>query len=201
MNFGLSAALRGLPALAGVLVGVYLLAAAPVSWALGMPLIALLFLALLLGIAARVFNERPLLGLTLLEPWSLAAVAIVAACTSIVLWLTINLESALGLPAAEAKAVSGALVGAFTTFAATAWLKEIQESNGAFVASAQAKQFFKAFAAHHKITGDNVIFDACYSDKVSVSNGSLEGWGLSARWKRGMLLRKFLKQGKVPPPR
>ncbi len=200
MNLGLASALRGLPALAGVLLGVYLFAC-PLKHAIWLPLLALAVLALLLSIAQGVFNERPALGLALTEPWTLAAVALVATVTGAVLWMTVNLEALVGLPATEAKAVSGALIGAFTTFAATAWIKEIQDANGLFVASGQAKLLFKKFALHHGQKGDNVVLELCEKDKVVAKDIEVEGWGLKARWQRAVLLRKWLKDGKPTLPR
>ncbi len=200
MNLGLATALRGLPALAGVLLGVYLFAI-PFKGATGLPMIAIIGLALLMGIARSLFNAEPVLGLLLTEPWTLAAVALVATVTAALLWMTVNLETLVGLPATEAKAVSGALIGAFTTFAATAWIKEIQDANGLFVASGQAKLLFKKFATHHTLVGDTVARELCEKDKVVAKDIDVEGWGLKARWQRALLLKKFLKGGKQALPR
>lgn len=200
MNLGLASALRGLPALAGVMLGVYLFAS-PLKGATGLPMVALIFLALLLGIANRVFNEHPFLGAALLEPWTLAAVALVATFTGIVLWMTVNLEALVGLPPTEAKAVSGALVGAFTTYAATAWIKDIQDANGLFVTSGQAKLHFKGFASHHQLVGDSVALELCQEEKVVTKEARVEGWGWKARRQRARLLQQFLDGGKKPLPR
>jgi len=200
MNLGLASALRGLPALAGVVLGVYLFAI-PLKAATGLPVIAIIFLALLLGMAHLMFNERPVLGLALMEPWTLAAVALAATFTGLVLWLTVNLEALVGLPATEAKAVSGALIGAFTTFAATAWIKEIQETSGLLVTSGQAKQHFKKFATYHSLAGDTVALELCEKEKVVAKGIDLEGWGWKARWQRARLLQTFLDGGKKPLPR
>jgi hypothetical protein len=200
MNLGLASALRGLPALVGVVLGVYLFAS-PLKYAIWLPLLALAVLSVVLSIAHGVFNERPMLGLALTEPWTLTAVALVATLTGIVLWMTVNLETLVGLPATDAKAVSGALIGAFTTFAATAWIKEIQEANGLFVASGQAKLHFQGFAAHHKLIGDNVARELCESETAVAKGIEVKGWGMTARWQRARMLQAFLKSGKKPLPR
>lgn len=200
MNLGLATAWRGLPALAGVLLGVYLFAI-PFKGATGLPMLAIIGLALLLGIARRLFNAQPVLGLLLTEPWTLAAVALVSTVTAAVLWMTVNLEALVGLPATEAKAVSGALIGAFTTFAATAWIKEIQDANGLLVASGQARLLFKKFATHHGLVGDTVVLELCEKDKVVAKDIDVEGWGFKARRQRASLLQKWLKDGKPVLPR
>ena len=200
MNLGLASALRGLPALAGVVLGVVLFAC-PLQGATALPLVALVCLTWVLGAAHRVFNTRPVMGLALMEPWTLAAVALVATCTGAVLWMTVHLEALLGLPQTQAKAVSGALIGAFTTYAATAWLKEIQDANGLFVTSGQAKLHFAGFAKHHGLVGDALALELCQEDKVAIPGSVVEGWGWKARWQRARLLQRFLDGGKQPLPR
>jgi hypothetical protein len=200
MNLGLASALRGLPALAGVMLGVYLYAI-PFKGATGLPMVAMIVLVLLLVIANRMFNQRPRLGAALLEPWTLASVALVATFTGLVLWLTVNLEALLGLPPTQAKAVSGALIGAFTTYAATAWIKDIQEANGLFVTSGQAQLHFKNFATHHGLVGDSVALELCQEETVTTKDGKVEGWGWKARRQRARLLQQFLDGGKKPLPR
>lgn len=200
MNLGLASALRGLPALAGVVWGVYLFAI-PLKGATGLPLLVLLCLILLLGIGHHAFNKNPVKGLAFMEPWSLAAVALVATFTGLVLWLTVNLEALVGLPPTQAKAVSGALIGAFTTYAATAWIKDIQEANGLFITSGQAKLHFKNFAKHRKLVGDSLALELCQDEKVTTIDDQVEGWGWKARRKRARLLKQFLDGGNQPLPR
>lgn len=200
MNLGLDAACRGLPALVGVAMGVYLFAS-PLKYAIWLPLLVIAVLSVVLSAAQGVFNEKPVLGLVLTEPWTLAAVSLVATFTGIVLWMTVNLETLVGLPDKDAKAVSGALIGAFTTFAATAWIKEIQETSGALVTSGQAQSHFKAFVIHHEIEGDTVARELCENETAIAKGVEVTGWGFKARWQRARLMQEFLDGGKQPLPR
>ncbi len=193
MNLGLAGVLRGLPGLLGILAGIGLYATPLVQPSFCLPILLLVALVVLLLLSRKVFLKHPRLALILLEPWVLSAVCIVALCTQLILWLTIT--SPDWFPALEKPrldAVTGALIGALTTYLATVWTKDVEESKGPFLPSTQfEKSLAVYFTKKYKLTGATSEWDACNSDFVLV--GRIKGWGFVSRWKRAKILSDYLK--------
>jgi hypothetical protein len=187
MSQALAGVLRGLPGLAGVLAGIFLYAKPIVHPAPIIPTVILLFLIVALYASRELFTIAPKWALLLLEPWVLSAVCIVALSTQFLFWLTVTSQSWFDLPKPQLDAISGALLGAVTTFLATAWTKDVQDSQGPFLPSSQFRTFLAArFIERYKLTGDNVEVEACDSDVVA--SECISGWGLKSRWKRAAIL-------------
>ena len=191
MNIGLAGVLRGLPGLLGVLAGIGLYATTLVQPVFCLPILLLVALVVLLLLSRKVFLKHPRLALILLEPWVLSAVCIVALCTELILWLTITSPDWFPeLQKPRLDAVTGALIGALTTYLATVWTKDVAESKGPFLPSTQFEQSLaRDFSKTYHLTGDTIEWEACHAE--AVRNG-VKGWGLVSRWKRAKILSDYL---------
>lgn len=196
MNYGLDSAIRGLPAVLGVFLGLASYAKPVANEPALVPLTLLLVGVISLGLAVGAFNRSPMLGVALLEVWVVSAIALSALATQLLLWLTVSLDMWIKLPTdVEEKSVSGAIIGAASAFLASAWLKELQDGKGPFLPSSVfEKRLAKSFQKAHSIVGSNVEFELCDSEHVAKLN--IDGWGLTARWRRAIALNRFLKCGK-----
>ncbi len=184
-------AARGLPALVGVLWGIFLYEPDPVQFLY--PFGALLLAVIILRLGRAVIGRWPLLGWALIELWIIAAISVMAIGTVAVLWLTVNSPDWFPLDEPERKALSGALVGAVTTYIAVLWTKEIQDASGTFWPGTQFKSAVRsAFDEQHPHVpdGDTRARDAIDEDKVRQGP---EGWGFAARLQRANILAKHLK--------
>ena len=140
MNLGLTGVLRGLPALVGVLAGILLYARPPVQPSFALPILLLFALVLALLLSRKAFTSYPRISLVLLEPWVLSAVCVVALCTLLILWLTVASPMFFALDKPHLDAVTGALVGALTTYLATVWTKDVEDSRGPLLPRTQFQQ-------------------------------------------------------------
>jgi hypothetical protein len=192
----MNSVLLGLPSLAGVFAGIVLYARPLLHTAPAIPLLVLAVACLFLFLASQTFVTRPILSAALLEGWSMAAVAIIALCTQLILWLTVSTTALLDISDADlAKAASAALVGAATTFLATAWVKEIEKADGFFFASSQfRKTLARGFAKAHSLPSATLESAVCNLDSVSVKQ--ISGWGFSARRRRAKVMGEYLRSGK-----
>jgi len=194
MNLGLTGVLQGLPGLIGVLAGIALYAKSPVLASIGLPAIFLVSLILVLFLSRKLFISYPRMGLFLLELWVLSAICIVALCTQLILWLTVESPTWFDLDKGRLDAVTGALVGALTTYLATIWTKDVQDSKGPLLASTQFQQFLAVnFSTSHDLKGDTAEVEACSSDAVRTG---VTGWGFMSRWRRAKILSEYLKRSK-----
>jgi hypothetical protein len=183
-------AARGLPALIGVLWGIYLYTP---DWSrFWYPFVTLVVARIFLGLGRAAMGRWPLLGWMLIELWIVAAISVMALGTVAVLWLTVNSPNWFPLDEPERKAISGALVGAVTTYIAVLWTKEIQDGSGPFWPGTQFRSAVRsAFADPARVPkGDTRARDAIDEDRV---REGLEGWGLSARLQRARILGDHLK--------
>lgn len=182
---------RGIPALLGVLAGIYLYASNPDAAYYALPLIVLVLVLALLLSGHAVILKSPRLALALMEPWVISAVCITALSTQLILWVTVHAAGWFTLSKTDLDAVSGALVGAITTYLATIWTDDIKKSEGPFLPASQFKKALQSrFSTHFGIIGDNLEWEACHSR--TLRNGTT-GWGLSARWNRARILDLYVR--------
>lgn len=182
---------KGLHALGGVLLGLALVATRSFPAHLLPPLLGLVLLSALLYLAYALVLRWPRLALALVELWGLSALLVVALSSAIVLDFTLQASSWFALDKPRLDAVSGALVGAITTYLATVWTDDIKNAKSPFLASVQFKTLLaQHFSPHYQLSGDTLVLEACHHDNV---RDGTSGWGLGARWKRAAILAGFLK--------
>ena len=183
--------LRGVPGALGVVLGIILYGQEPdgAKWFI---LVVVLATALVLcAISWGVVTRAPRLALALTELWIISGLAIGALFTQAVLWLTVS-AGLFDLSGDELNAVKGALVGALTTYFASAWLMEINDSKGLFVPGGLYSLLLSRFARHHKssLKWNEQVRAACVSEIVA--NTSIRGWGICSRWARAHVCAGFL---------
>jgi hypothetical protein len=187
----LTTSAKGLPSLVGVMWGALALGNA---WSISTNA-AVLGGGLAVGwIGRRTVKRAPLLALLLMDLSIVATIAIVSFCTWTVLALaTTTLPLFPARPADQQKALSGALVGALTTYFALVWTKDIADGTGPLWPSNQ----FKAAIGHAFSTGSHVpdraslAYSAIFEDRVPAKN--INGWGYGARWSRAWIIHDFVK--------
>lgn len=191
-------AARGLPALIGVLWGISLYQPGlRDSW---YPLVALVLAVIVLVLGRAAMGRWPILGWLLIELWTIAAISLMAIGTVFVLWLTVNSPDWFPLDEPERKAISGALVGAVTTYIAVLWTKEIQDASGTFWPGTQFRNAVRsAFGPNHPYApaGGSRAREAIDEDRVKQGP---EGWGFTARLERAKILAGHLKDAKAGAP-
>ena len=138
----------------------------------------------------KLIVKYPRIGLCLIEVWILSPYIIISITTALIIWLTIHSPTWFNVPADQGKVISGAFIGAITTYFATVWTKDIADGEGYFWPSTQLKIAFKKF----KYTGDRQIVDVVIADRVR--DGGPIGWGMISRWQRASLLSKHLETQK-----
>lgn len=199
MNVGLDNAAGGLPALLGVVLGVWIYAGGA-CWVLAA--VALLVVAAGCAWAGRAMLHRwPTFGGLLIEMWILAPIAVMALATAFIIWFGLEKPSLPGTAAPDEKtrdALSAALVGAVTTYVAFVWTKDIAEAKGFFWPSTQFKQGMRQAydALLRKPQEASVTFEAMFEDTVA-GLGQL-GWSFLARRRRAQLLADFLASDSGP---
>lgn len=192
MNFGLDNALKGLPALVGVMLGIrsYIGGSSWIWACVGMIVGA----AVLMRLGRAMMQRWPRAGRWLIEAWVLSAIGVAALAAAFILWLGIASPAFLGIAGTDdaKKAISGAFVGAVTTYVALVSTKDISEATGYFWPSTQFKagmrEAYEALA--NKPDGASVTSEAMFEDAVT-GHGPL-GWGFRARGIRARILAGFL---------
>lgn len=179
---------KGLSALIGVVLGIAI-------YYEGMPLlIVTIGLALLAvagrGLARALVGVRPTIAANVIEVWALLGMALTGLSTSAVLWLSLYFPTVLTGGEAEVTAVSGALVGAITTYFATVWTKEVQGGDGPFTTGAAFKTVLRsAFEGHkHPPTRMSLAYKAIYDDRVPEGP---RGWNWPSRRKRAKIIAAY----------
>ena len=191
MSEGAAQVVKGVPALLGVMAGVILFSKGEFPDYFFPPLALLSFLFLLLFLSYWLVLKLPRISLFLIEIWGISAVCIVAISTEFIFWITINAGKWFVLEKPELDAVSGALVGAITTYLATIWTDDIKNANSPFLASFQFKKLLgDRFSPHYKLKGDCIEVEACHYENV---RGDTSGWGLRARWKRAAIVSRYVQ--------
>jgi hypothetical protein len=197
MNSVVGNAGKGLPSLIGVLWGISLYRPDLLSlfvWLQPVAVIVVAILFLLLG--RKVIGHLPLLGWVFLEFWILASISVMAVTTVIILLITIKAQSFFPFGEEERKAISGALVGAITTYLAILWTKDIQDASGFFWPSTQFKNALSSAFNSHPLKPNTPEMDAVYEERVHASGGPI-GWGLRERFKRARILQEYLKRRRL----
>lgn len=178
----------GAPSLIGVIAGVWLYSAENIfSWAVVFGVVFLVAF-IFTEIGKHVTVKHPRVGMLFIEVWVLSSVCVVAFSTSLIVWLTINSPSLFNVPPEQLNVVTGAFIGAITTYFASAWTNDIADASGIFWPSTQLKKAFKKF----KLTGDTVEVDAAELERVR--NNGPEGWGITSRWRRASILSDYVKR-------
>lgn len=191
MSDGVAQVVKGFPALLGVMAGVVLFAKVEFPYYFFPPLALLSFLFFLLFLSYWLVLKLPRISLFLIEIWGVSAVCIIAISTECIFWITINAGKWFILEKPELDAVSGALVGAITTYLATVWTDDIKNVNSPFLAGFQFKKLLEdRFSPHYKLKGDCIEVEACHDENV---RGGISGWGLRSRWKRAAILSRYVQ--------
>ncbi|WP_395017495.1 hypothetical protein [Dongia sp.] len=188
MDFGLGSAIKGLPALLGVILGIRMYTGGLLPAQLCIGIAGGAVVSMLAG--RGIMHRWPSIGRWLIEIWILAAVAMIAVATLAVLWLSnTSLIPVLGSRDPEAdKTIASTFVGAVTAYMALLWTKDIGDGTGAFWPSTQFKRgmadAFKLMP--NKPVGGSQLSEAMFEDVVE-GYGDL-GWGFRARGVRAKLL-------------
>jgi hypothetical protein len=193
MNFGLGNASKGLPALLGVMLGIRSYTGGS-SWIWGC-IAMILAAAVLMRLGRAMMHRWPRVGRWLIEVWVLAAIGVAALAAAFILWLGLApLPAFIGIAGSDdaKKAISGAFVGAVTTYVALVWTKDVSDATGYFWPSAQFKvgmsEAYEAMA--NKPAGGSATSETMFEDTVT-GHGGL-GWGFHARGIRAGILADFL---------
>lgn len=212
MSSVLSNAAKGLPILVGVLLGIFLYTRGlPISaW---LPLVALGVAFFSLRLGRKVIRKCPFLGWLIIELWVIAAVSVMAVTTTVILWLTVTASTWFPLEEKERQAVSGALVGAATAYAAVLWTRDIQNARGYFWTGTQFHKALKdAFDNNepHAPKDNTRAYEVVILDHVPPvpdevqglfargCNKVIDGWGFNARRCRACILEEDRKSRRPP---
>lgn len=184
--------IRGLPALAGVIIGVSLYAHYLPWWVLMAGAIAG---AIGLGVGRYLLPRHPVIANLAISTWLLTGVGAMAAVAAGLLWLGQNLPSLFPqLSTEESKAAVDALTGAAATFAAMLVTKDIEEGTGVFWPAAMFRKFASAVFSHDpfasKVKANRRVEEAIFEERVSNSGPS--GWGFRARHDRATIIATIL---------
>jgi hypothetical protein len=187
-NFG-----TGLPALAGVLLGIRLYTGGRVwNWRAALVL-AIAWVVMLLG--RRLVRRRPRLGAWVIESWIVSAVLVTAFVTELLLVLALNdwLPAILGQASGKAlEKLSATLVGAVGTFTALVWTKDIADAKGYFWPSTQLRHALRSLYATLKVkpVGNGTEYSAFFLD--AVPDTDITGWSFPDRRARAGIVSRFL---------
>ncbi len=200
MNGPAANAIVGLPALIGVIFGLKLYSDFLPAAYLEAAMLIIAFVAR--SVAFATMADHPKLARYLIELWIVSAVAVTAAATAGVTWLTLNasvdlLFNTSKIGADQLKTITAAFVTALTTYVALVWTKDIGDARGYFWPSTAFKKAMNG--AYQKLNpppgGASTVYAALYLDSIP-GFGNL-GWGFSARKKRAEILADYI--GTLPP--
>ena len=185
--------LRGVPGALGVVGGIWLYGQEPVYLKWVVPVVVLFAATMACLIARSIVTKVPRVALTLTECWVVATLAVAALFTHFVLYLTVS-ASFFNLQGDELTAIKGALVGALSTYFASAWVVEMNHSKGLLVPGGLYSRFLLHFSLHYEL---NVQCNereraACVSE--TVPNSDIEGWGFRSRWNRARICAEYLNR-------
>jgi hypothetical protein len=190
MNDLLNKFAQGLPALLGVIGGIYIFYLNGI-WLI-LPIVVYGLAWLLMTKGSKLLGTRPFYGWILIELWVFAAISILAISTIIILWLTVNADSLAPVSSEIQKTVSGALVGAVSAFFAILWTKDIESGKGYFWPNSKFKQALKDHFKKLNATEFEELYYAVYNDVAF--DKSFEGWGFIERKKRALIVESHLSK-------
>lgn len=193
----------GLPALAGVILGliVYMAGKACVIWVVVLSCAGILAV----GTGERLMGVRPCLGRWLIEISYVVAWLATALGTVVVCWAVLNpplwlFGDASALTEGETKQISTAFAAAISTYVALVWTKDIGDGKGALWPGTRFRSAMKR--AHGvlavKPRPEDALYDAMFSDVVPTH--AVQGWGFQARGVRASILAAHLASPPPPPP-
>lgn len=189
----LAGLMKGLPAFAGVVLGIFLFGW---DWS-GAPLfvlIALTGLAIIAVIAGHALMRYPYVALGLFQVWLVSVVIVTALVTAFVMFVSISAEHWFGGDD-RGKLIGSALIGAVTAYLAAIWLDGIKDSTGPFLPGAQFKMAMARLAKPFETPArsaemPNDIYAHCTEEKVVGGPG---GWEFGACLKRAAAIDAFMK--------
>jgi hypothetical protein len=193
--------MKGIPALLGVLGGIFLfvfnISQPNFFRPFAIQLICVAAIAVVsLFVGKGLLGRHPRVAFVILEFWILLAIALTAGTTFLILWIgTISPKWFPNLSTEDSKTVAGALGGAVTTFFAVLWTKNIEVGKGFFWSTSHFKKALGTSLEKRKLTPERTSkeYEAIYSDRVNGYNEP-NGWGFVARWKRAKIIGKYLKE-------
>jgi hypothetical protein len=184
---------KGFPSLAGVVWGVMALGD---GWSIIVN-VECLIAGLFVGWLGRtIIGRAPLTGLFLIDLSIVATSAIVSISTWLVLLASMKAPTFFQTTSPdELKALTGALVGALTTYFAFVWTKDIADGTGPLWPSSQfrtaVRTAFSTGAHVPTAAGNRRVYDTVFADRVTTDR--IEGWSYGARWKRAWILHDYLR--------
>lgn len=185
----------GLPALAGVLLGIRSFTEVTYyHWLLGdIALIAFGYSLLRVGIG--LIPSSPAVGRWFVETWILSSIGVMALATFAILYIALEpLPSWLGVVVGDerTKAVTSAFAGAITAYITLVWTKDITEGKGYFWPSTQFKDgLASAWEKKAPSPGRGTAARAAMFDDYIENVGKI-GWDFSDRGKRNEIIQSFI---------
>jgi len=187
-------ATTGLPALAGVLLGIRTFTGNGYWLAGDLAIVAVGYA--LLGIGNLILPSSPRIGRWFVEVWIISSIGTMALATYAILYISLkDLPNWLGPVAGDerTKAVTSAFAGAITAYIALVWTKDITEGQGHFWPSTQFKNGLER--AWKKMTRQpqpgSIARQAMFDDYIE-GEGDV-GWDFSDRQKRADIVDRFLQ--------
>ncbi len=189
------------PVLVGVFLGIFI-AYCERPWLVAAIMAAGVLAYLAMRLAAWLLEHHPKFAVpavTLMQVGVLLPIVIIAVTTAVTTWAAVNIESWLTVDdksrlAADAKTVSGVLLGAINAFIAGLWMKDAEDPTSAMWPAGRTKAAFaKAFVAKAKRHKDQprgtVLVEAVFEDRVS--EGGPKGWSYGAALKRLAVISRY----------
>lgn len=186
------------PVLVGVFLGIFI-AYCERPWLVTAIVAAGLGAHLAMRGAAGLMASHPVVAVTVMQLGVLLPIVIIAVTTAVTTWAAVNIESWLSVDdksrlAADAKTVSGVLLGAINAFIAGLWMKDAEDPGSALWPAGRTKAAFAtafvAKAKRHKDQRDGtVLVEAVFEDRVSEDGP--KGWTYGAALKRLAIISRY----------
>ncbi len=166
--------------------------------------VAIVFVGIVIGSICRaggrrVLSRHPVMGVWLLNFWTIALIAIGAAitCTLTLVAVTVGHEIAK-LDKAEADQIGPAIVAVLSSLAGAAFLTDLQEGTGSLSVAAITQKAFEVTFLDCFKSGSR-SFDAVFEDRLEGSP-KIKGWGLLARMRRARVISSSPRDASPSPP-
>lgn len=197
MNGAMANAATGLPALAGVILGLKISLQGMDYGIIAAGLLLASFAALFL--ARATVARCPRFAAAILEIWILSAVSVSAFATAIIIWLSLSnplnwIADSNILNVEQIKTVNAVLLGAISTYFAIAFTKDIGDAKGFFWTSTQFKKLVRyGFEKMiRKPPRESAAYAAIFDDAYIEGYGPV-GWDFDGRRIRVKVLSNFIK--------